>query len=94
MWIASATALATFISILPEPKKIFGIYSQPGKYFLLKAAFIYISIKLRKLQSMRKKTSETDTPQIKNLVENSCMISGICIPSNKITCTIGLQTVF
>ena len=87
MWIASATALATFISILPEPKKIFGIYSQPGKYFLLKAVFIYISIKLRKLQSMRKKTSETDTPQIKTLLK-------ICIPSNKITCTIGLQTVF
>ena len=63
MWIACATALATFISTLTEPKKIFGIYSQPGKYFYLKAAFIYISIKLRKLQSMRNKTSEADTPQ-------------------------------
>ena len=61
IWIAIAAALATFISMLPEPKKIFGIYSQPGKYFYLKAAFIYISIKIRKLQSLRKKTCEIDS---------------------------------
>ena len=61
IWIAIAAALATFISMLPEPKKIFVIYSQPGKYFYLKAAFIYISIKLRKLQSLRKKTCEIDS---------------------------------
>ena len=75
MWIASATALATFISILPEPKKIFGIYSQPGKYYYLKAAFIYISIKLRKLQSMRNKTSETDTPHMKTLTKTDDKLS-------------------
>ena len=47
------------MGIRQNTSKIFGIYSQPGKYFYLKAAFIYISIKLRKLQSMRNKTSET-----------------------------------
>ena len=62
IWIATAAALATLISLLPEPKKIFGIYSQPGKYFYLKAAFIYISIKIRKLQSLRKKTWEKEKP--------------------------------
>jgi len=64
IWIATAATLATLISLLPEPKKIFGIYSQPGKYFYLKAAFIYISIKLRKLKSLRNKTSKPDSSDV------------------------------
>ena len=62
IWIAATVAAATLISLLPEqPKKILGIYSQPGKYFYLKAAFIYMSIKLRKLQSSRNIKCEKGT---------------------------------
>ena len=61
IWIAAAAAAIVF-SLLPEqPKKILGIYSQPGKYFYLKAAFIYLSIKLRKLQSSRNIKCEKGT---------------------------------
>ncbi|KAK4021997.1 uncharacterized protein LOC116919103 [Daphnia magna] len=42
----------------PEPSPIFGIYSQPGKFYYLKFAAFYLLFTLRKWQSKRARVDE------------------------------------
>ena len=56
-----AIILRDVLAVTPEP--IDGIYAQPGKCFLLKRSFIYLSILARQWRSKRRKKKDGGTAE-------------------------------